>query len=234
MFGSKTPRGGVVALLMLALSAAPAAASIYIETSDAGDMPGTAASTGSSGPLYSILGSIGPRGDVDAFWIKITDPSNFSAFTSSLVNGFDSQLFLFDACGHGLLANDNPPTPALRLLLGNKGSILRGSDLGGALTAGVYLLAISASDVDPISLLGEIFDDAPKNDVHTADGPGADHPITGWNGSSNIRCDEYVIGLTGAHRSGPGDCEPVPEPASLSVWAAAALLGMGTARRRRN
>ncbi|MGL4465211.1 MAG: DVUA0089 family protein [Planctomycetia bacterium] len=234
MLGMLTPRGALAALLLLAVSAAPASAAIYIESTDAGDLPGTAAATNNTtGPLFSILGSIGAGNDVDAYWIEISNPSLFSASTSSLVNGFNSQLFLFDALGNGLLANDNPPTAALRLLLGNRGSILRGSDLGGSLTAGIYLLAISASDVDPISALGEIFDDLPLRDVHTADGPGASGPITGWNGSDSVTNAGYAIVLTGARHSAGPDAEPVPEPASLMVWGAAALFGGAAVRRRK-
>jgi hypothetical protein len=93
---------------------------------DAGSFPGSAQVTqGTSvGGLSRISGSldgsglmglVGGQGDFeDMYLIRITDPLNFCATTVPCGPGcgsatFDTQLWLFDANGFGLLGNNDTP-----------------------------------------------------------------------------------------------------------------------------
>jgi hypothetical protein len=71
---------------------------------DAGELPETAQSTG-SGALTAIRGEMEADG-VDMYAIYISDPSVFSA-TLRCGALFDTQLFLFDANGRGVVHNDD-------------------------------------------------------------------------------------------------------------------------------
>ena len=115
-------------------------ATIYIETGDAGDSPGTAQIAAGSGPLTSILGQIDSSADDDIYRIRISDPASFSASTNNTgtqlsVDG-DTILFLFDEFGFGIVANDDDPEDIDSL----KAALPAGSFSG---PPGTYLLAIS-------------------------------------------------------------------------------------------
>src|SRR6187402_3631151 len=103
-----------VLLLYAAITAALATtspATIYVETGDAGDSPGTAQIAAGSGPLTSILGQIDSSADDDIYRIRISDPANFSASSNNsgtqLSVDHDTILFLFDEFGFGIIANDD-------------------------------------------------------------------------------------------------------------------------------
>ena len=84
-----------------------ASAQHWIEDGDAPETPTACAQavTG-NGPLLTITGSTETGGDdfVDAYVIDIIDAANFSAAASA---DWDTRLFLFDASGAALLANDD-------------------------------------------------------------------------------------------------------------------------------
>jgi hypothetical protein len=90
---------------------ASAGANTWDETADgggdAGDLPATAQVVSGSGPLTAITGNLGAS-DVDMYQIIICDPLIFEATT---VGGatFDTQLWLFDLNGNGVLHNDDDP-----------------------------------------------------------------------------------------------------------------------------
>ncbi|MDT7960923.1 MAG: DVUA0089 family protein, partial [Armatimonadota bacterium] len=97
---------------------------------DAGDLPETSQSTGNA-TIPVIRGQL-DADDVDMYAIYIEDPATFSATT---VGGatFDTQLWLFDANGKGVVANDD-----------SGGLQSRIDNTAGCITApGVYYLAIS-------------------------------------------------------------------------------------------
>jgi MYXO-CTERM domain-containing protein len=138
---------------------------------------------------------------------------------------FDTQLFLFDASGFGLLANDNiaPGGPPLSGF-GNMST--DGTDIE-ILEPGTYLLAISGSDSDPLGInpttggLEAIFDmPFGSFEVSGPDGTGGMSPISGWSGPGAT--GDYLIELVGT------DFATSPSPGALAM-----VLLAGCARRRR-
>jgi hypothetical protein len=97
--------------IAIAALIASAGAQTWDETAngggDAGDLPATAQVVLGSGSLTAITGNLGAS-DVDMYQIIICDPLNFEATT---VGGatFDTQLWLFDLNGNGVLHNDDDP-----------------------------------------------------------------------------------------------------------------------------
>jgi hypothetical protein len=97
--------------IAIAALIASAGAQTWDETAngggDAGDLPATAQVVSGSGSLTAITGNLGAS-DVDMYQIIICDPLNFEATT---VGGatFDTQLWLFDLNGNGVLHNDDDP-----------------------------------------------------------------------------------------------------------------------------
>jgi hypothetical protein len=98
----------------------------------------------------------------------------------------DTQLFLFNPSGRGVTFH---------------------AGAGGRTTitgrfvpaAGLYYLAVSRVDRDPIALGVEIWLDTPFGVERAADGPGAANPIDGWNGlATSMLMAPYSIFLTGA------------------------------------
>jgi hypothetical protein len=165
--------------------------------------------TAGSGSLDSITGAITANDLADLYCIFIPNPAQFSATTvgtgGTLV---DTQLFLFNANGFGVEANDDSVGPR---------STLPASALPPAPQApGIYYLAISDFDQDPVSPGGEIFPDIPFAGVHGPTGPGGGQALTGFN-LAILAQGTYTINLTGATF-----CE-VPEPTTV------VLLGIGLA-----
>ena len=144
-------------------------------------------------PLTALSGTLGPS-DADAFVIRIDDPSLFSASTADAAG--DTQLFLFDPCtGRGITFNDDWPG-------GNSTrSLITGRFVPGP---GVYILAISAYDLDPASgVLGPLWLDTPTTTERSPDGPGADGACDHWIGAGPPMTF-YKIDLIGCSRIGPG------------------------------
>jgi hypothetical protein len=165
---------------------------------DAGDTPETAQSTG-SGVLTAIRGDLEADG-VDMYAIRITDPN---LFVASLRCGaqFDTQLFLFDANGKGVVHNDD--TFGLISYLDNS---------TGCITAGgVYYLAISRYNRDPVGCQGGlIWNNSPFSAIRCPDGPESTSRVGGWSGSTAAG-GEYIItlqGAEGATAGNPDDCPP--------------------------
>ncbi|MFN4033412.1 MAG: hypothetical protein ACK4ME_07290 [Fimbriimonadales bacterium] len=96
-----------VAALSALWTLAPAQ-STYQEQGDAGDLPETAQATGTdtNTALSAIRGTLG-QNDVDMYVIYISDPANFSATTVNNETTFDTQLWLFDSNGKGVVFNDD-------------------------------------------------------------------------------------------------------------------------------
>jgi hypothetical protein len=151
--------------------------------------------------------------------ICVTGGRSFSATTLGTGTTFDTQLFLFDSAGRGVYANDdtdNPPTAQSDLPPGTA----EGSDTGSSPDApGVYFLAISAFDSDPVDSNGNlIFPSVPFNRVHAPNDPSA--VIAGWSGAGGS--GPYNIVLTGARfLTSAGQCpvEALRSPAATDKGA---------------
>ncbi|RKX56840.1 MAG: hypothetical protein DRP29_09135 [Thermodesulfobacteriota bacterium] len=84
-----------------------AQASLYSEVGDAGNLPASAQSVTGTGIISDIYGTLSSDNDVDMFKIYIYDPENFYASTiNDDTTVSDTQLFLFDENGYGVLGND--------------------------------------------------------------------------------------------------------------------------------
>ncbi len=167
----------------------------FFETGDAGDLPAGAQSvTGTS--LTQIRGNIAASADVDMYRIRICEPANFEALTDIPQNAGDTQLFLFNLDGTGIVFNDDNPTGTN--LLSRLSNAFTSS-----LAAGDYLLAIARYNTDPSDSSAQLLWLNTPFDVERApDGPGAANPVASWAGGSVA--GSYQINLTGACPAGGG------------------------------
>lgn len=154
---------------------------LHAELGDAGDVLHFAQAPCKVGPLHVITGTNGAN-DADLYKITIDTPASFSASTCGGA-GFDTQLFLLDANGRGIACNDDVCAAQ--------------STITNALvtTAGVYYLAVSNYDRDPVSLGGLIFPNG-SSGQNGPTGPGGALPIVGWSGTVAAG-GAYTITLTG-------------------------------------
>jgi hypothetical protein len=83
--------------------AGPAAGAVWTEVGDAGKLIDTAQETG-VGPLTGIATDLSSSTDVDLFKLRVVGTGEVTFATSG---PFDPQLFLFDANGKDIVANDN-------------------------------------------------------------------------------------------------------------------------------
>ncbi len=168
---------------------------VYPVLVDAGDMISTAAATPGEGALNAIYASLDAN-DTDIFAINICDPANFSATTNPLVEGgtADTQLFLFDSAGIGITHDDDIPDGQP----GDDTGLSRlGSDFVSALAPGVYYLAVTSYNRDPVDAGGAlIWTNTPFNTERAPGGPGAANPLAGWTGTT-AATGRYTINLTG-------------------------------------
>ena len=166
----------------------------WTEIDDAGELPGTAQATAGDGPLEFITGSLESPTDVDMYVIFITGDGSFSATTVDLTT-LDSQLTLFNSSGMGVCSNDDDATDGSQ-------STLPAFHLLTPTAPGIYYIAISDWDWDPVSNGGFIFphpDSIASNPaVDGPTGPGGGLPIIDWDGISTIGGGSYTIALTGA------------------------------------
>jgi hypothetical protein len=156
---------------------------------DAGELLASAQVPAGAGPLNTILGNLEPEG-TDLYKIEVCDVDAFSASTQANT-GFDSQIFLFDSAGVGVMFNDNIAAVVTQSTINNGGGLIT--------TPGVYYLAISAYDRDPGDSTGEgIWSIAtPRTGINPPDGLAAATPLTTWNGFTGGIGGNYQISLTG-------------------------------------
>lgn len=201
----------------LALSAT-ASAGLINEIGDAGDLPGTAqqlpeGTKGIAGRLtQKFINDEQSIGDVDMFTFGWTGGS----INISTLAAFDTQLTLFNALGLGIIHDDDTGTGLLSRIQTN-------------LIAGIYHLAISSWNNDPLSEGGRIFP-AGYPGPYTATGPGGNLPVRGWTGGGSL--GEYEISLDPTGPIAKNTPAPVPVPATLSLMALG-LFGMGFGTKRR-
>ena len=219
--------------IALAALMASAGANTWDETAngggDSGDLPATAQVVLGSGSLTAITGNL-DASDVDMYQIIIDDPLNFEATTVGGAN-FDTQLWLFDLNGNGVLHNDDDPstTGVLQSRIGVGAGLVNGTIPWStwqpvSLPAGLYYIAISRYNRDPVNAVNQlIWTNAPFNQQRTPNGPGAPGPVTNWV-NPTAAGGAYTISLRGA-------CF-VPEPASM-VALGAGLAGLLGLRRRK-
>ncbi len=203
--------------------------------SGAGSLPPTAAKPNGVGPLQLLSGSLdGPvlEGSKslpdfeDVYEIYIQNPAAFRARTFSMSDGgsatFNTLLFLFDASGNGLLANDDafPGEFGSALLpMSNDGT-------GVVISApGVYYLAICGAGNRPQSSGGPIFNLVSPFEISGPDGPGGMAPVSAWSGAGEF--GEYAIALEGVRfipRAVPGLTEHF-HGTSIGGWGGGAAGG---------
>lgn len=188
----------------------------WTEVGDAGQLLATANQVTVPSPSI-IFGNVATATDADLFALRLTSGVLFSATSASfggLADIADTQLFLFDATGHGIRYNDDIDvinfyssisfTPA---------------------TTGVYYLGISAVGFNPRDggSGGFIYVSDPFDPTAT---PGASQfgPLASWaaDGRGVTDLGDYRINLVGA--------APVPEPSSV-VLMALGLAGLLAGRR---
>ncbi|MBU7587281.1 MAG: DVUA0089 family protein [Nostoc sp. TH1S01] len=148
---------------------------------------------GGSGTLNSISGTLSSGSDVDIFQITLTGGGTFSASTVG-TTFFDTQLFLFDQNGFGVLANDQAS-------FSNQSTLFETT----ILAPGTYFLAITDYDNDPFSEGGLIFPTGFGPD-ETVVGPtevGGGSPLSGFTGNGFSGGGAYTISLTGVQAAPP-------------------------------
>lgn len=228
------------ALLTLGFAASGAHAQTWTKTGNPGNLPSTGQITLGSGSLNTITGSFrttstaSTASNPDLFAIRLDGTTAFSATTIGFdTTIYDTQLFLFDADGKGLYANDDTSDFA-------KGATLNPIN---PLAPGLYYLAVAPYGAIPrFNLPGTIstaaFDIFPNTfDDTTGDvgftglktpNAGAG-PLTNWFLSGgDVETGTYSISLTGTTYAAP-----VPEASTWVSFGAPALLVLGILARRR-
>jgi filamentous hemagglutinin family protein len=136
--------------------------------------------------ISQLQGTLSSNNDVDLYRLSLTGNRTFSASTVG-GSSVDTQLFLFDANGIGVYANDDSGTTLQSTLPANSPFTPTSS--------GIYYLAISAWDQDPLSAGGAIFPNG--SGTVAATGPGSPAPLLGWNNRGQAAGGTYQIALQG-------------------------------------
>lgn len=202
-----------------------ASAITWIEVPDAGQSVATAQTpTPPNQTLGNIFGSLSSATDVDIFTIFISNPAVFSATTVLGTTALlDTQLFLFNSSGNPVYMNDDDAGG------GTIQSTLPAGNALGPQTAGIYYLAISLSDNEPVNFNNQLL--FALGSTTSIRGPNAvANPKTlfNWDSSGVVpgsTFGAYQINLTGA--------STVPEPSIIALCAIGTIGILRIARRRR-
>jgi hypothetical protein len=191
-----TAAGLTIAVALAATAVAQAVT--FRESGDAGNLPTTAQVA--SGAVDGIEGILEPTTtDVDLYQVCLAGGRSFSATTGPPPPGFtglDTKLYLFDASGRGVYANDD--------FVGLTSTLPAGHPLTPS-EAGIYYLGISFFGTFPFSGGGHIFGEASDaSGVYAPEGPGGELPLSHWR-SNFIPAgrDTYRIALTGTRACVP-------------------------------
>jgi hypothetical protein len=208
-----------VALIALGIGA-PAQAVTFAESGDAGELLNTAQLVGSG--FDKISGTLSDTRDVDLY--KIFLPGGlFSASTQGGAS-FDTQLFLFDSSGKGIVFKDDDVTTVDE------------STIQATLSAGLYYLGISGWDTSPVSSSGRIFPVTLRGATNNTTlfgptGPGGGEPLTGWvQTDRDQNGGPYQITLSTSTTS---PTTSVPEPASALSLLMFGAVGAGSVLKRK-
>lgn len=191
--------------LTAVVKAMPASAVTFNEVGDTGQTLSTAQTVGEGSD--QISGTISSSTDVDLY--KLSLPSgSFSASTQG-GSSFDTELYLFDSIGKGIVFNDDVT------------GFSAPSFIQATLAAGDYYLAITGWDNAPISSGGKIFPDnsfigsAVNNGLQGPNGPGGSGILTSWvEGQTNQNGGPYTIFLSPS-TSMSQPATSVPEPITV-------------------
>jgi hypothetical protein len=233
----------------------PATAQVWTETGnkngnkgDAGQTLATADVTmGAKGPLTDIKGTLIPgqpdpdtpnfllpSPDVDLYKIMIVDPGTFSATTVNKQTPatLDTELFLFDSKGKGIVANDDTSMTEVRSTIPVTFFVTQ---------PGIYYLGISSSvgmtgkGLNPVSAGGQIFNLDPATSISGPIGPGGNQALSGWQGMGQrfpkgSKAQPYDIQLTNTTFA---VITPEPDFAAFCGAGTTTLLGLYLRRRKR-
>jgi hypothetical protein len=179
------------ALLIVATATASGAQTVVTENGDAGSLPATAQVI--PGEVSTITGSLAILDQEDLYRVCLAPGQAFSATTAGTT--FDTELFLFDATGRGVVANDDSAA-------GSQAAFPAGLELLPT-TGGIYYLGVSFFPNEPLSSGGPIFT-GPDGDVIIDDvrysvpqPPAGDQPVTEWSFTGAGEGGAYQIQLTG-------------------------------------
>ncbi len=182
----------LVLLTAVALTCATATASGaqvgVTENGDAGSVPSTAQVI--PGPVDEITGTLATLDQEDLYRVCLAGGQTFSASTVGSEIA-DTQLFLFDASGRGVFANDDNATSL-------QSTLPAGISLAPT-QGGIYYLGVSSFDADPVSSAGPIFDDFVLIDdvkYQIPVPPGGNAPVSDWTFFGTYT-GGYRIQLTG-------------------------------------
>ena len=175
-------------LLILANASPSGAQTVVTENGDAGSVPATAQVIPSE--VTTITGTLALLDQEDLYRVCLAPGQTFSATTAGS-DIADTQLFLFDATGRGVVANDDDAT-------GLQSTLPAGLELSPT-SGGIYYLGVSSFDADPLSSAGAIFTgEEIINDVryYVPGTPGGDLPVSEWSFFGTYE-GGYQVTLTG-------------------------------------
>ena len=188
---------------------------VFNELGDAGRTLATAQNstvgTTFGTPLTAINGSLSNTvgGDADLFLIYISSPSTFSASTVG-GSSLDTTIFLFNASGQAILANDDASGISLQ------STLPAGNSAYAGLAPGFYYLGISLSGAEAVNSVNQfLFQQSLTTDLRGAAAGLNPTSLGNFAAASFDENGAYAIALTGA--------AVVPEPSTL------ALAGLGVA-----
>ncbi len=212
---------GFAILITLIWSSIAAAITVNERVPDAGELPpvrgdipaenlAQVVSDETDDGVLEIIAILTPADDVDMYRILISHPATFSATTDLSginISVENTQLFLFDANGNGVCANDDKPNALSDDINAARAVLPQGGLSACNLQVGLYYLAISTFPRYPVSSDDErLFPPEPRNIVAAPDLPGV--PIVDWEGGG--RGGSYMIRLTGVNFPPPECGESVP------------------------
>jgi hypothetical protein len=159
---------------------------------DSGDAIATAQVPTGTDPFVSIGGTFNTD-DVDIYKIRICGGGTFSITTNTTLTGTqDTQLFMFDTTGAGVVMNDDTVGGTTGLRSTIDGSI--------GTPDGTYYLAVTRYDRDPLNAGGfPIWEDTPFQSVRAPDGltNGGDITLASWAGTYTASNVGYELAMTG-------------------------------------
>jgi hypothetical protein len=168
--------------------------------------PGTSETPSGSGELAAIRCSLSLAAAADGgsnpqhmYRVRIVDVEKFLAITvePSDSPGFNTQIFLFDQLGRGILANTNADGQFSGF--GSQSNDGSGSEL---LTPGIYFIAISGGEAFgpgryPVDQFGNPIFNFDPNQPELVYGPATNNPIAGWLGAGEV--GDYEFNFIAVH-----------------------------------